>query len=110
MSVKHITKENFEEEVSKSNLPVIIDFWAAWCGPCQMLGPIYEEVSQDYEGKLAFAKIDVESEQELASKFGVSGIPSMIILHKGKESARIVGMLPKEALKKKIDEALSQLE
>ena len=103
-----LTKDNFDEEVIKSDLPVIVDFWAEWCGPCKMLGPIFEEISKDYEGRLKFAKLNTEHEPEIPGQLGIMGIPTMILFKGGKEIGRLVGALPKEALKAKIDELLSQ--
>lgn len=105
----HITNENYETEVKNSELPVIADYWASWCGPCQMMGPVFEELSADYESKLKFAKVNVEEQQELASKAGVMGIPCLIIFNKGVEVDRIVGFAPKEILKQKIDAVLNKL-
>ncbi|MEA2003887.1 MAG: thioredoxin [archaeon] len=107
--VANVNKENFEEEVLNSDKPVIVDFWAEWCGPCKILGPIFEKISEEYEGKLKFAKMDVDGNQEIAGKFSIQGIPSMIIFNKGKEAERLVGALPETLLKEKIDNALSNL-
>lgn len=101
--VTHITPENFENEVVKSDIPVLIDFWAPWCGPCKMMGPVFEELSSDYEGKVKFVKINTEDHPELASPFGIQGIPTLILSKDGKEANRLVGFLPKELLKQKID-------
>lgn len=103
MTVVHITKDNYEKEVNQSDVPVIIDFWAEWCGPCRMMGPVFEELSGDYEGKLKFAKLNTDDEQELASQFAIQGIPTLIVSDKGNELGRIVGFAPKETLKAKID-------
>ena len=104
-----LKKDNFEAEVKKSDIPVIVDFWASWCGPCMNLAPIFEETSKDYEGKLKFAKVNVEENQDLAGEFNVRGIPCLIIFNKGEEVERLVGSMEKDALKEKIDGILSNL-
>ena len=105
----HVTKENFEKEVKNSEVPVILDFWAEWCGPCRMLGPVFEAISSEYTGKLKFAKLNTEKEPELAGSFNIMGIPSLLILKNGEEVNRIVGFLPKEILKQKIDAILQSM-
>jgi len=104
-----LKKDNFEAEVKKADTPVIVDFWASWCGPCMNLAPIFEETSKDYEGKLKFAKVNVEENQDLAGEFNVRGIPCLIVFNKGEEVDRIVGSMEKDALKEKIDSILSNL-
>ena len=101
-----ITKDNFEKEVKGSEIPVLVDFWAEWCPPCKMLGPVFEELSGEYADKLKFVKVNVEENQELAGKYEVRGIPCLILMKKGEEVDRIVGFLPKEQLKAKIDEIM----
>jgi thioredoxin 1 len=101
-----ITKENFEKEVKQSDIPVILDFFAGWCGPCQMLAPVFEKVSKGYEGKIKFAKVDTEEQPDLASEFEVRSIPCLIVFKDGKESDRIVGFQGEEALKQKVDELI----
>lgn len=107
--VVEVNENNFTKEIMKSETPVIVDFWAAWCGPCRMLAPVFEELSKDYEGKLKFAKVNVEDEALLANKFGVRGIPNLKIFNKGKIVGEIVGFKPKEGLKVDIDAILSKL-
>ena len=102
-----INSKNFEGEVVKSDIPVIIDFWADWCGPCKIMIPIFEELSSEFEGKLKFAKVNVDENSQLASRFGIRGIPCLVIANNGEEVDRIVGYVPKEVLKKKIGEILS---
>jgi len=104
-----ITKDNFDEKIKQSNLPVLIDFWASWCGPCQMMGPVFEELSDDYADKLVFAKLSTEEEPDLAGQYNITGIPCLILAKEGKEVDRIVGFLPKDGLKQKIDEAMKKL-
>ncbi len=104
-----LTKDNFEKEVKNSDIPVIVDYWASWCGPCMNMAPTFEELSKEYEGKLKFAKLNVENNQELAGQFGIRGIPCLIVFNKGEEVDRIVGSMPKDALKEKIDDILGKL-
>ena len=85
-----ITDKNFEEKVLKSDIPVIVDFWAAWCGPCRMVGPIIDEISDDYEGKAVVGKLDVDQHQEYAAKYGVRNIPTVLLFDKGEVVGRQV--------------------
>lgn len=93
-----ITKDTFEEEVLKSDLPVLVDFWAAWCGPCRQVAPVMDQIADEYEGTLKVAKIDVDAETELASAFGVSSIPTIALFEPGQQPKAVVGALPKEML------------
>ncbi len=90
-----ITDNNFGDEVIKSNIPVLIDFWAAWCGPCRMIAPIVEELASEYEGKLKVGKLDVDENQETSIKFGVRSIPTLLIFKDGKLKDTIIGAMPK---------------
>ena len=101
-----VSDVDFDEKVLKSDLPVLVDFWADWCMPCKMIAPIVEELSQEYDGKLEFAKLDVDSNPNTAMSFGVRSIPTLLIFKGGKPVDQIVGAVPKGVLKKKIDSAL----
>jgi thioredoxin 1 len=101
-----VTDSTFDEIVLKSTNPVLVDFWATWCKPCQMVAPILEELTKEYEGKLTIAKVDVDQNQQTARTYRVMSIPTMIIFKGGKPSATIMGFKPKEALKKELDAAL----
>lgn len=103
MAIVHITPENFKEVVKESKLPVLIDFWAPWCGPCQMMGPVFEQLSDDFDGKVIFAKLDTQEHPELTTEFNIQGIPALIMTKDGKEVARNIGFLPKDLLKQKIE-------
>lgn len=93
-----ITKENFESEVLKSDLPVLVDFWASWCGPCKMLAPILEQVAEENQGSVKVGKVNVDEQEELASKFGIVSIPTVILFKGGEPVKTSVGLVPKETL------------
>ncbi len=101
-----ITDATFEETVLKSDKPVLVDFWAAWCGPCRMVGPVIDEVSNEYEGKAVVGKVDVDANQEFAAKFGVRNIPTVLLFKNGELVDRKVGVSPKDAYTKAIDALL----
>ena len=101
--VLEVMDSNFEEQVLKSTLPVLVDFWAAWCGPCRMLSPIVDQVAGDYPGKLKVAKLNVDDSPDIAARYGVRGIPTLILFKSGKVKAQTVGAQPREALKEFID-------
>jgi len=101
-----ITDSNFEEIVLKSDKPVMVDFWAAWCGPCRMVGPIIDEISKDYDGKAIVGKLDVDANQDYAAKFGVRNIPTVLLFDKGELVGRQVGVAPKKAYSDAIDAVL----
>lgn len=95
MAELKITRENFENEVMKSDIPVLIDFWAPWCGPCQMMGPIIEQLAEEYEGKAKVGKVNVDEEGELSQAFGVMSIPTIVLVKDGKVVRQAVGARPK---------------
>ncbi len=90
-----ITAQNFEEEVLRSDIPVLVDFWATWCGPCRMLAPIIEEIAEEYEGSVKVGKVNVDEEQELAMKFSVMSIPTVMVFKNGAVTNTAVGYRPK---------------
>ncbi|RZA33252.1 MAG: thioredoxin TrxA [Lysobacteraceae bacterium] len=102
-NIKHITDASFDAEVLKSELPVLVDFWAEWCGPCKMIAPILEEVSQQYAGKLVVAKVDVDANQAVPAQFGIRGIPTLILFKNGEAAAQKVGAMAKGQLVQFID-------
>lgn len=95
---KVITAENFNEEVVQGSLPVLLDFWAEWCGPCRMLAPVVAEIAQEKAGALAVGKVNVDEERELAARFSIESIPTVLLLRQGKVVAKSVGYVAKEQL------------
>ena len=108
MAILHFTDGNFKKEVLESDLPVLVDFWAEWCGPCRMVGPVVEELAKDYEGKVSFVKVNVDEANELAAKYNIFSIPTLMLVHKGQVLAQQVGAASKESYKGMIDRALSK--
>ena len=101
-----VTADKFDEEVLKSEIPVIVDFWAVWCGPCKALGPIVDQIAAEYTGKVKVLKLDVQTEPSVASKYGVSSIPTLLMFKDGDIVDRIVGLQPKGNITAKIDTLL----
>lgn len=93
-----ITTKNFEEEVMKSDIPVLLDFWASWCGPCRMVAPIVAEIAAEYEGKIKVGKVNVDEETALAVSYGVDSIPTLLLFKNGEVADRAVGYRPKESI------------
>ncbi|MBT4935877.1 thioredoxin [Candidatus Woesearchaeota archaeon] len=106
--IKELNTENLKEAIMSST-PVIVDFWASWCGPCKMLAPVFEELSEEYDGTLTFTKISTEDNPDAGSMYNVAGIPCLIVFKDGKEIDRIVGFAPKPLLKQKIDAVLEKV-
>lgn len=98
-----ITSKNFSEEVENSDVPVLIDFWAPWCGPCKMLTPIIEELAEEYDGKAKIGKFNTDDNPQFVSKFGIRGIPTLIFFNNGKEVKRLVGVSKKTQIKSILD-------
>ena len=101
-----ITDATFEETVLKSNKPVMVDFWAAWCGPCRMVGPIIDDISKEYADKAVVGKVDVDANQEFAAKYGVRNIPTVLVFQNGEVVGRQVGVAPKNSYTEAIDSLL----
>ncbi|MFA5926460.1 MAG: thioredoxin [Parcubacteria group bacterium] len=97
------TDQNFEGEVLKSDKPVLVDFWAAWCGPCQMMGPIIDELAEELKDKYKIGKLNVDENRETAAEYGVMSIPTLIIFKDGKEAKQLVGVQSKENLKEELE-------
>ena len=102
-----LTDDNFEREVLESTAPVLVDFWAAWCGPCKMIAPIVKELSGEYEGKAKVCKLDVDSAQKTATEFGIRSIPTLLIFKEGKVADQVIGAVPKQQITEKLDAVLA---
>lgn len=99
----HVTDAEFENTVLKSTTPVLVDFWAPWCGPCKMIAPVLEKLAAEYDGKLIIAKVNTDENPEWAMKYGVQGIPTLLFVNQGQLKDRIVGAVPAPVIKTKID-------
>jgi thioredoxin 1 len=102
----HVTDATFQKEVLESKLPVLVDFWAPWCGPCRMVGPIIEELAGDYDGRVVVAKVNTDENAATPGKYGIMGIPTMIIFNGGNEVERLVGARPKKSIAERLDALL----
>ena len=101
-----VTDSDFKEKVIDSSTPVLVDFWADWCGPCKMVAPIVDELAEEFDGKVKFAKVDVDTNPQTSLSFGIRSIPSLLVFKDGKVSDQVVGAVPKAVLKKRLEEAL----
>lgn len=106
-TLPEVNSLNFDSEVLKSNIPVLVDFWAPWCGPCRMVAPVVEAIEKDYKGKLKVVKLNTDENSDIAARYQIMSIPTLIFFKKGKDVDRISGYLTKEALSKKIDSILA---
>ena len=102
-----VTSQNFPSEVLSSNQPVLVDFWAEWCGPCKMLGPVLDELATEYSGKARIAKVNIDDHQDLAAKFGIQSIPTLLFFKGGQVVEQVVGLKSKRDLKASLDRAIA---
>jgi thioredoxin 1 len=103
----HVTTQDFESRVLESPEPVVVDFWAEWCGPCHMMAPVLDQLAGELEGRVSFAKLNVDENPELSVRYGVEGIPTLIVFSQGNEAGRIVGFAPKPHILHNLEQILS---
>lgn len=101
-----LTKDNFAKEVLESSVPVLVDFWAEWCGPCKMLGPVLDELADEYDGRVKIGKVDVDTEQDLAAQFGITAIPTLLFFKAGQVVEQMRGLKSKRVLKESLDRVI----
>ena len=106
MGILEVTDQNFDQDVLKSDKPVLVDFWATWCGPCRAIAPIVEELATEYAGKVTVGKMDVDRNQATPMRYGVRGIPTLLVFQDGQVKEQIVGYVPKETIEKAISKVL----
>ncbi len=104
---KEVTDAEFEQEVLNADLPVLVDFWAAWCGPCRVVSPIVEKLAEEYDGKVKFVKVDTEENFDTAARYGILGLPTLLVFKGGQQVDRITGAPPKSELKRYLEKALA---
>jgi thioredoxin len=102
-NISALTHENFDTEVLKSSTPVLVDFWAEWCGPCKMIAPILDELAEEYDGRVRIGKVNIDEQQQLAAQYGVRAIPTLLLFHNGEVADQIVGLRSKRDLKASFD-------
>ena len=105
-TVVELTEDTFEAEVTKSPTPVLMDLWAAWCGPCRLIAPVIEELAETYAGKIKMSKLNIDDHPQVAARFKVMNIPTLILFKDGQEADRIVGVVPKEELVRRIEQVI----
>jgi thioredoxin 1 len=98
-----LTQENFAQQVLQSQSPVLVDFWAEWCGPCKMIAPLLDELADEYQGKVSIGKVNIDEQQELATKYGIRAIPTLLLINKGQVAEQMVGAKSKRDLKASLD-------
>jgi thioredoxin 1 len=101
--ISSLTQENFEKEVLQSSTPVLVDFWAEWCGPCKMIAPLLDELAGEYDGKVKIGKVNIDEQQALATKYGIRAIPTLLVINKGEVAEQMVGAKSKRDLKASLD-------
>ncbi len=105
--VTELSEDNFEREVTRATTPVLVDLWAAWCGPCRMVAPMIEELAKAYQDKVKFGKLNVDDHPQVASRFRVMNIPTLILFKHGQEVDRVIGVMPKEELARRVERLLA---